>query len=228
MTLQDILVIEDDPHTCSFLAKAASDSGYFATVHRALSFVSARQIISTTPALGMVLCDIGLPDGDGLELLAQTVELEIPTIVISAMGDEHIVVTAIEIGASGYLHKDLDAGEIVTAIQQVLQGGAPLSPSIASHLLRKLKKPEARIPRKAQSALHEDSNAACTTLTERETEILQMIARGFLFKEVAEELNLSPHTISNHNRNIYRKLRVRSRSEAVFKAMKTGLIESRI
>jgi len=221
----DIAVVEDDPHTNAFLTRAVQHLETTDTVHRVYSLTEAEQLIRNTPAIGMVLCDIGLPDGNGLKLVSTAATLHIPVIVVSSMGDESTVISAIELGANGYLHKNLDTAEIVTAIKQVLDGGSPLSPSIAGHLMRRF--------RGDGMSAHcnpapEPTRTVTTTsdkLTRRETQILQMIARGYVMAEVASELDISVHTVSNHNRNIYRKLSVRSRSAAVFKAQKNGMLE---
>lgn len=174
------------------------------------------------------------------------------------------VIRAIELGASGYLHKDLENHDITSAIQQVIEGGAPLSPSIASHLLRRLRGSASpasdtasdRPAKCCSESRHSHSMTRCNQglgsserlqaneelqykdepngrenkemLTIREIQILQLIAHGHLLSEVAKELNISVHTVSSHNRNIYRKLQAHSRSEAVYKALKTGIIASNI
>jgi DNA-binding NarL/FixJ family response regulator len=140
------------------------------------------------------------------------------------MGDEDTVISAIEMGACGYLHKGVDTTDVIDAIHQVFAGGSPLSPSIAKHLLRRLKRPTT-VSRSLSDRLLRRAKPA-RQLTRREQEILQLVARGYLLHEVADELGISNHTVSNHNRNIYRKLSAHSRSEAVFKALSAGMLTS--
>lgn len=223
MHSKDLLIIEDDPDASAYIKSACCEAFDFKEIHQALSFKTGQQAIDTLPDLGLVLCDIGLPDGDGLNLVAQSVGLGIPTVVVSVLGNETTVLSAIEYGAIGYLHKELDADQIVTAIQQVLGGASPLSPSIASHVLRRLRQANNDKPQqKAASTAHYSSG----TLTNREVQVLQLIAHGYQYNEVADQLNISIHTVGNHNRNIYRKLGVRSRTEAVYSAHKSGILKS--
>jgi len=148
---------------------------------------------------------------------------ECPTVVVSEKGDEDTVISAIELGAVGYLHKEIKSNQIVTAIQQVLDGESPLSPSIASHILRRLRHRRNRkdTPTQTHVAICGDS-----VLTDRELEVLQLIAHGYQYDEVADQLKISVHTVGNHNRNIYRKLGANSRAGAVYNAYKAGILRS--
>jgi DNA-binding NarL/FixJ family response regulator len=133
-------------------------------------------------------------------------------LVISVMGDESSVLAAIEAGAAGYLLKDSTDAGMLAGIHQVLEGGAPLSPSIAVHLMRRLKQPA------TVTAVGD------TGLTPRETEILRLIAKGLSYDEVAEVLGLRYNTVASYAKELYRKLHVHSRAEAVYEAMQLGLV----
>lgn len=160
----------------------------------------------------MLLLDIGLPDGSGLSLLP-LVPATVPVLVISAIGDEATVVQAIEQGAAGYLLKDARPKDLIEAIVAVLEGGAPISPSVASYLLRRMRG-VARVPVADISALEH--------LTPRETDVLRALTRGYSYEETGNLLGISRNTVGQHVKQIYAKLAVNSRSEAVFQAIQAG------
>lgn len=127
----------------------------------------------------------------------------------------------VEAGADGYLLKGSDAAEIGRAIRTVLDGGAPISPAVAGHIL-------ARVRGTALAAApHANPSAPKLTLTPGETEVLDALAKGFSYKEVARLRGTSYYTVADHVKAIYRKLAVNSRSEAVFEAVQAGLIKLR-
>ena len=131
------------------------------------------------------------------------------------LSDENTVIRAVESGANGYLLKEVDTTRVQAAVKEVLTGGAPITPSIASHILNKVRNnPESRT--------RDESNEF--DLSKRELEILQLVARGFKTSEIARQLSISEHTVSNHNRSVYKKLRVNSKPQAIYKAFKCGLI----
>ena len=119
------------------------------------------------------------------------------------------ILAAIEAGATGYILKDSIPEEFVGLIKQLRAGGSPISPVIARRLLQRLRPP---------------SPAEEGALSPREREILQFIAKGFSFEEVGGLLSISAHTVTSHVKNIYRKLAVHSRSEAVYEANKLGML----
>jgi len=126
------------------------------------------------------------------------------------------VVRAIEEGADGYLLKDAEIGQVEAAIHSVCRGGAPISPAVASHLLARVR--EDRPPPTAPPATGD------VKLTARELAVLEALGAGWSFKETAQRHGVSVHTVGDHVKAIYRKLAVNSRSEAVYKAVQTGLI----
>jgi DNA-binding NarL/FixJ family response regulator len=135
--------------------------------------------------------------------------------VISVFGDEAHVVAAIEAGATGYLLKDARGDEITQAIHRLIAGESPISSAIARHLLRRFQPSPAAAPA-----------AAGPPLTPRERQVLQLIAKGLSYQRIAETLSMSPHTVTTHIKQIYRKLEVNSRGEAVFEAHQLGLLPS--
>lgn len=123
------------------------------------------------------------------------------------------MVRTIEAGADGYLLKDSSAADIENAIAAALDGGAPISAAAAVHLLERL--------RKQKDDAGADGRPA---LTRRETDLLQLFSKGYSYKETARILAISPLTVGNHVRSIYRKLDVHSRSEAVYEALQSGAL----
>ncbi|MBK8283767.1 MAG: response regulator transcription factor [Ahniella sp.] len=164
----------------------------------------------------VLLLDLGLPDGNGLDLIEEFSARKVSVIVFTVLGDEQSVLAAIELGAAGYLLKDASVDEMRLAISQVLAGGAPLDPAVAGHLLRKIRRNEAAAS-SASSAEH-----ALMNLTAREREVLMALARGFSYDETATMLEISKHTVNHHVKQIYAKLAVTSRSQAVFEAVQAG------
>lgn len=215
-----ILVVEDTPETrARFLDIVQRQPGLELVAAVGTLEDARRAAASLSPRV--VLLDLGLPDGSGIALIRELAERGegAETLVISVMGDEASVLDAIEAGAGGYLLKDASEADIVGAIGQLLSGGAPLSPSIAVHLMRRLKRaptvgtsdPSPPISRLAE-------------LSEREVEMLRLIAKGLSYEEVAQILGLRWNTVASYAKGIYRKLQVHGRTEAAFEAVQMGLV----
>jgi DNA-binding NarL/FixJ family response regulator len=136
--------------------------------------------------------------------------------VITVFGDEQHVVAAIEAGATGYILKDGSSQYIADSILELVHGGAPISPAIARHLLRRFR--ELSPPVRAPDA---------PGLTGREQEVLGLLVKGFTFAEIGDLLGISAHTVTTHVKHIYAQLAVRSRAEAVYEAMQLGLVEGK-
>jgi len=211
-----VLLVEDDAPTRRHLARAVEANPALALIGRASSVAEGRAALEReTP--DVLLTDLGLPDGSGIELIRE-LRRHAPgalAMVITALGDEKTVVSAIEAGASGYLLKDGSFDEVGAALLELLSGGSPISPSIARHVLRRLQREDEAPPEPAPDA---------PRLTEREHEILTLIAKGFSFPEIAGLLSISAHTVTTHVRHIYEKLEVSSRASAVYEAVQLGLI----
>lgn len=141
--------------------------------------------------------------------------------VVTVFADEAHVVAALEAGASGYLLKDGSAEYIADSITQMLAGGSPISTSIARYLLRRFRD----TPDAAPDGKRGENDAP--RLTARESDVLELVAKGFSYSEIGAALGMSVHTVTSHIKHIYRKLAVRSRGEAVFEASQLGLIKLR-
>lgn len=207
------LLVEDDAATRAYLLDALNRSSNLRPVYSAIDVSTGLRALDLyKPKL--MLVDLGLPDGEGTTLIAQAAKMDPrpEILVISSLGDETHVVRALEAGASGYLLKDESPEAIGIAAQRVLDGEAPISPAIAVHLLKRFRPP---VPHPA---------AANNPLSEREVDILKLIAKGLRHDEVAETLGLRYSTVVSYVRDIYRKLAVHSRTEALFEARQLGLL----
>lgn len=162
----------------------------------------------------ILLTDLGLPDGSGIEII-KTIEklrLDCEAMVISGFQDEHNVFNALQAGAKAYILKDDKSQKITDAIKAMMEGGAPISPVIARLMLQKFQQPE------PVTELPE-------ALTERQVKILKLVSQGFSSKEIGEKLSISYYTVTTHIKNIYNKLQVNSRTEALHEALKLGLLK---
>ncbi len=207
------MVVEDDPATLSSLeAKLAELSG-FEVVGSAESLAQARSLLSRIEPT-LLLTDLALPDGDGVTLIEECTTQHPQTLILvfSVFGDERRVLSAIEAGARGFLLKTQSGIALEQALTEILRGGAPISPAIASHLIR-------------QYAPDRPRAAAEPRLSERELEVLTLAARGYTYDEIAGLLEISRNTVGSYTKRIYEKLSVHSKSQAVFEGMRLGLVD---
>ena len=210
-----VAIVEDDPVLREHLVSIVRGAGDFTLSGAAASFAEGVAVIEGD--CDVLLVDLALPDGSGLNLIRMAranARAGLKIMVISVFGDVQNVVQAIEAGADGYLLKGGDARDTERAIRDVIAGGAPISPGVAGHIL-------ARVRAGATAANPPPSGP----LTDKETQVLSDLARGFSYKEVAQRQRISHHTVADHVKAIYRKLSVNSRSQAVFEAMQSGLID---
>lgn len=214
------LVVEDTPETRARFVDIVRRQADLELVGAVGTLGEARRAAAALKPR-VILLDLGLPDGSGLDLIHELVARgdAAETLVVSVMGDEASVLDAIEAGAGGYLLKDAGEAEIVGAVHQLLDGGAPLSPSIAVHLMRRLKRPPP-----AAAPAPTDPPSRLAELSEREIEMLRMIAKGLSYDEVAQALGLRWNTVASYAKGIYRKLQVHGRTEAAFEAVQLGLV----
>jgi DNA-binding NarL/FixJ family response regulator len=172
------------------------------------TYGSAEEALQAIPALNpqMVLMDINLPGMNGVECVRLLTEQlpKLQVIMLTVYDDDDDIFNSLAAGATGYLLKPVRAATLLEAIEEIHSGGAPMSTPIARRVVQAFKKPTSK-------------KAELTELTARELEILQFLAKGFLAKEIALQLNMSYWTVVGHTRHIYEKLHVRSRSQAIAK-----------
>ncbi|RDS81998.1 response regulator transcription factor [Dyella psychrodurans] len=225
IALSPVLIVEDDERTQARLVHLLRELvGTTGDIAVADTVADAKALVlSLKPRFALV--DIGLPDGNGLELI-DWVERHHPdttTVAISAWGHEEVVLAALRAGAVGYLMKERDDAELRAALQSIRRGGALIDPLIARRILAHVtftSKEDAAPP----VSPVESSTRSDTSLSERESEILQFVARGFSNREIADLAGLSRFTIEGYTKSIYRKLAVSSRTAAVFEAKALGLL----
>jgi DNA-binding NarL/FixJ family response regulator len=204
-----ILVLEDLAEVRDWLASLAGELFPDAALKTAANKQQALELIhGWQPDLALI--DLGLPDGSGNDVIVwlKASDFDCYCIVTTIFDDSAHLFGALKAGADGYLLKDEPAEHLADAISGILQGRPPLSPSIARRMLQFF-----------QPSPRED-----TQLTNREEEVLCLVARGYSVRSSAEMLQLSHHTVAGYMKTIYQKLQVNSRAEATMKAIDMGLI----
>jgi DNA-binding NarL/FixJ family response regulator len=215
--LRTVFIVEDDELTRQSLVRRITEAGVDLQVTTQVGTCREIRAALDVSRPAVLLVDLGLPDGDGLDIIRESTQRfpDVLIMVITVFGDELRVVAAIKAGAAGYLLKDDAAVGIGEAIRQLLAGGSPISPAIARHLIRHFRDDPAREP-----------TINAIRLTAREMEILTLASKGYSYGETAGLLGLTASTVSSYTKNIYEKLAVGSRSEAIYEATRMGLINS--
>ena len=214
MDKKRILIVDDDARNI-FALTAVLRSRSFECVS-CLSAAEALKILHGNEPLDVVLMDMRMPVMSGLDALQALSKADAlpPTIILTTFDDDQLVLAGIKYGAKGYLLKDVSLDQLVNAIQTVATGGSLVQPAVTQRLLSGLE----GMNNEFVSLVQPDP------LTERETEILRLMAGGFSNKEVANSLGVAEGTVKNHVSNILSKLGVRDRTRAVLKAFELKLV----
>lgn len=173
----------------------------------------------------VLLVDLDLPGGSGIELIRHAAQTrpQCEVMVISVFGDEQHVVASIEAGATGYLLKDSLALDLPGQLRSLRAGGSPISPVIARRLLQRMTPAQpgsgALSPEEIAATIADEEVVA---LSEQESRVLHLAAKGFTFDEIANFMQVSPHTVMTYVKRVYRKLHVRSKVEAIYEARRLG------
>lgn len=164
----------------------------------------------------LILMDIEMPVMDGIQttMLVKKNYPQIKVVMLTVFDNDELIFNAIQAGADGYLLKDVDPESLKNGIIETLDGGAAMTPSIAQKTLRLLRNP----------VQFEKQTQVNFQLTEREVEVLEQLGKGLSYTKIADNLFLSPSTVRKHIENIYKKLQVHSKLEAVEKAKRNNLI----
>jgi DNA-binding NarL/FixJ family response regulator len=198
-----IALVDDDDRVRSTLADAVDR---FAGCRCAGSYASGGDALTGIPRQppDVVLMDINMPGMNGIECVSRlkTAHPHIEVIMLTVYQDADNVLKSLAAGANGYLLKRAERDELRVAIHQVLAGGSPMSSQIARKLVQAFRQP---VP----------AENTASRLSAREQEVLALLAKGFLYKEIAARLDIGYDTVHNYIRRIYEKLRVRSRGQAV-------------
>jgi DNA-binding NarL/FixJ family response regulator len=210
-----VAIVEDDPEMSARLAGAIGRAEDMIVTGTAATVAGGSGLVEAG-GYDVLLCDLGLPDGSGVQVIRQEADTgrETDILVITVFADQSKVLDTIRAGARGYLLKDEDLEDCIEAIREIRRGGSPISPIIARQLLNQIRPADAS-PQKM----------AVSPLSEREHEVLNLLARGFSYSECGEILRVSVNTIGAHVKNIYRKLEVNSRAEALFEANFQGILD---
>jgi len=225
-----VVLVEDDVAFQEAFRTALVDAPDLSMVGVAATAAEARALL-TGPAADVLVVDLGLPDGSGIDIIGEAhAHWPLCAIMVSTtFADERHVIASIEAGASGYLLKDSPLPTIVQDIRILHGGGSPISPRIARQVLMRFR-PDERQAKAVETQGVEipgsegQDRSGVPNLSERETETLQLITRGFSFDEIAELMGVSRNTVLTFVRRIYAKLEVRSKTEAVFEARAHGLL----
>ena len=172
---------------------------------------SAEEALAELPALEpeVVLMDINLPGMDGVECVRELADRLPDALIVMLTIQSNIgaVFESLRAGACGYLRKPVCAQELIAAVKEVASGGSPMTAGVARQVVKAFKE----MPPPGNTA------RSAPDLTDRERQVLEMLTEGCLYKEIAEKLAVSWHTVHNHIRHIYEKLQVRSRAQAIAK-----------
>ena len=216
--LKPILVLEDDPNVQIRIEKLLYAFGYKKQDVLFAQSIEKKKKNAQENIVQLALVDLGLPDGNGIDFikyLRQKKEKEdIPVMVISAWNTTEMIYQALTAGATGYVLKERDDLEIMFAIRSILTGGAIIDPSIAKEILNKFV---------GVDVVSQDVSKK-SILSNRETEILKLIASGLSSKEISHQLVIAKYTVDVHIKNIYQKLEVNSRTKAIHVAQNIGLL----
>ena len=170
----------------------------------------------TAVKFDIALVDLGLPDGSGVDVVTKLrdVQPDSQSVVVTIHDDDEHLFPALQAGAFGYILKEQPRELIIEQLQRISQGEPPLSPSIARRVM-------AYFANKAKPQVN--PQLAHVSLTDRESEVLLRVAKGYTLPEIGVQLGLSRHTIADYVKQIYRKLNVSSRAEAALEAQRLGL-----
>nr|WP_246051871.1 response regulator transcription factor [Leptospira idonii] len=213
-----VSIVEDNDHTSRNIQSLLLQDPQFQFSNRYETADAAIQSFSKEP-VDIVILDIGLPGKSGLECL-RALKPNFPEskfVVYTVFEDEDKIVDAIRSGASGYLLKDTPPDLFLAELKVIVLGGAPLTPRIADKIIRELS---------MRNSGFIDPEANSVGLTDRELQILNFVALGMTFPDIADELDISSHTVSRHVEKIYKKMEVHSKSEAIIRGRRMGIIRN--
>ena len=215
--MKTILLLEDLPEIRVWLRKLVLQVFPGATISESSRVQDALALVAGVK-FDLALVDLGLPDGSGVDVVTKLRDMQpdAQSVVVTIHDDDEHLFPALQAGAFGYILKE-QARELITEqLQRISQGEPPLSPSIARRVMAYF---SAKAKPQAQSA----NAMPAVNLTDRESEVLLRVAKGYTLPEIGVQLGLSRHTIADYVKQIYRKLNVSSRAEAALEAQRLGL-----
>ncbi|MEF7614562.1 response regulator transcription factor [Aquincola sp. MAHUQ-54] len=240
-----VLILEDNPVARSFLCRVVRESfsdsiviteaGDLETARKHISLTGGARGLHGVDPFKLILVDLELPDGNGMELLAELVHYPATKIVTTLYSDDDHLFPALQRGADGYLLKEDRFEVLVEELQKIVRGQPPLSPAIARRLLTHFRGSQdgGGIVDSGFSTPFGYANSRPVPiekpldherLTPRENEVLTYLSKGFTIKEIASLMGIKWFTVNDHIKSIYKKLNVSSRAEAAVLASKQGLV----
>ena len=207
-----VVLVEDHPTYREIVSEVVETAKGF---ELSAVFDNVEDALKKIPSADVVLMDIGLPNRSGIEGVAELKKRTVSPriIMLTNFTDEEKIMQAIFAGADGYLLKQTSGQKILEAIEETMNGGTAMTPFVARRVLEAFK------------TRAEIKDSTTENISSREQEVLGLLVQGLNYKQIAEKIFISPETVRNHIRNIYEKLHVHSRSEAVSKAIKQGLLK---
>lgn len=227
--MQSALIVEDVSETAVWLQEMLQQALAEVSVDVCTTWHAAREKIESGARVNLVLLDINLPDGNGLDLVRTVLKYSPDAYVIisTIFDDEDHILTALQYGAKGYLLKDSPEQVFIQKLRGILTGDPPLSPGIARKILRHFNRslsPENGKRQNVQAAPAAAAQMPAIPLSPRENEVLVLVAKGLSRKEVARMLGLSVNTVARYIRDVYQKLDISSQAEAAVEACRMGLV----
>jgi DNA-binding NarL/FixJ family response regulator len=212
-----VMVVDDHPMWRDGVARDLTEAGFSIVATAGTGTEALTRFPATQP--DVVVLDLQIPEPDGVEVTAELIRQNaaVKVLVLSASGEQNDVLEAVKAGAIGYLVKSASRPELIAAVDRVAAGETVFTPGLAGLVLGEY--------RRLVDAPAEDSTAP--RLTERETEVLRLVAKGLSYKDVAERLVISHRTVQNHVQNTLRKLQLHNRVQLVRYAIEQGLDENR-
>lgn len=227
--MRRVAIVEDHPaYRQSLSTLIGHADGFelveaFGNAERLLSHARERAEVEAPPEWDLVLMDIELPGQSGIEA-TRTLRALFPgltVVMLTVFEDPRVILEAISAGAQGYVLKKATARELLAQLRAVMDGGAPLSPAVASTVIDLVRKLNDGGPATAGQAAGAPSRL---DLTDREQDVLRCLVRGRSYLETADDLGISEGTVRTHVRSVYRKLQVHSVAQAIRRAMECGLV----
>ena len=203
-----VSIVEDSDKLRETLVRVLNRADGFSCVSH---YANAEDALKDLPKIkpDVVLMDINLPGMNGVECVRQLKKIapEIQVMMLTVYEDTENIFDALAAGASGYMLKRTAGKELLEAIQEVKRGGSPMTTHIARKVVQSFQRSAA-------------AEAQTESLSEREQQVLDLLSRGLIYKEIAEKLGISYETVHTYIRRIYEKLQVRTRTEAVAKFLR--------
>jgi DNA-binding NarL/FixJ family response regulator len=212
-----VMVVDDHPMWRDAVARDLTEAGFDVVATAANGTDALTRASAVRPHV--VVLDLNIPAPDGVEVTAQLLRADpfARVLILSASGEQQDVLEAVKAGATGYLVKSASRAELLAAVSRVAEGDTVFTPGLAGLVLGEY--------RRLSDAPSASADPDAPRLTERETEVLRLVAKGLSYKQIAERLFLSHRTVQNHVQNTLRKLQLHNRVQLVRYAIEQGLDE---